>query len=62
MDFEQVYPGAKVLLMEENYRSSEEIVDADNASVARSRYRRHNPLRQNQGKQCPIEIRRITRR
>ena len=62
MDFEQVYPGAQVLLMEENYRSSEEIVAAANAFVARSRYRRPKSLRATQGAQCPIEIRRITRR
>ena len=62
MDFEQVYPGAQVLLMEENYRSSEEIVAAANAFVARSRYRRPKTLRATQGAQCPIEIRRITRR
>ena len=62
MDFEQVYPGAQVLLMEENYRSSEEIVAAANAFVARSRYRRPKTLRATQGAQCPLEIRRITRR
>ena len=62
MDFEQVYPGAQVLLMEENYRSSEGIVAAANAFVARSRYRRPKTLRATQGAQCPIEIRRITRR
>ena len=62
MDFEQVYPGAQVLLMEENCRSSEEIVAAANAFVARSRYRRPKTLRATQGAQCPIEIRRITRR
>ncbi len=62
MDFEQVYPGAQVLLMEENYRSSDEIVAAANAFVARSRYRRPKTLRATQGAQCPIEIRHITRR
>ena len=62
MDFEQVYPGAQVLLMEENYRSSEEIVAAANAFVARSRYRRPKTLRATQGAQCPLEIRHITRR
>ena len=62
MDFEQVYPGAQVLLMEENYRSSEEIVSAANAFVSRSRYRRPKTLRATQGTQCPIEIRHITRR
>ncbi len=62
MDFEQVYPGAQVLLMEENYRSSEEIVAVANAFVARSRYRRPKTLRATQGAQCPIEIRHITRR
>ena len=62
MEFEQVYPGARVLLMEENYRSGAEIVAAANAFVARNRYRRPKTLRATQGAQGPIEIRPITRR
>ena len=62
MEFEQVYPGARVLLMEENYRSGEEIVAAANAFVSRNRYRRPKTLRPTQGSQGPIEIRPITRR
>lgn len=54
MDFEQVYPGAQVLLMEENYRSSEEIVAAANAFVARSRYRRPKPCGRPRGRSAPL--------
>ena len=40
MDFEKTYPGAQILLMEENYRSREPILEAANRFVARNRYRR----------------------
>ena len=40
MDFEKTYPGAQILLMEQNYRSTEPILEAANRFVARNRYRR----------------------
>lgn len=62
MEFEQVWPGARVLLMEENYRSSREIVAAANHFVARSRYRRPKVLRAAHGAEGPVEVVRLPRR
>ena len=62
MEFEKVWPGAKVLLMEHNYRSGTEIVDAANRFVARNRYRRPKVMRATCGDQGPLEIVKIARR
>lgn len=45
LDFEQDYPGARILLMEHNYRSSQSIVSAANLFVARNRFRREKTIR-----------------
>ena len=39
LDFKKDYPKAKILLMEENYRSTKQIVAAANAFVSRNRFR-----------------------
>ncbi len=39
LNFEKDYPGAKILLMEQNYRSTREIVAAANIFVAKNRFR-----------------------
>ena len=57
-----MWPGAKVLLMEHNYRSGTEIVDAANRFVARNRYRRPKVMRATCGDQGPLEIVKIARR
>ena len=62
MEFEKTWPGAQVLLMEQNYRSSREIVDAANHFVARSRYRRPKVLRADHGPEGPLEVVKIARR
>ena len=49
MEFETTYPNARVLLMEENYRSTEEIVQAANLFVARNRFRREKTIRATRG-------------
>ncbi|MBQ9346103.1 MAG: ATP-dependent helicase, partial [Oscillibacter sp.] len=49
MRFEQDHPGARVLLMERNYRSTEEIVAAANAFVSANRFRREKTIRATQG-------------
>ena len=43
--FEQDYPGAKVLLMEKNYRSVPAIVEAANGFIARNQFRHPKTLR-----------------
>lgn len=40
LDFEKTYPGAKVLLMEQNYRSTAEIVAAADRFIQKSEHRR----------------------
>lgn len=62
MEFEKVWPGARVLLMEQNYRSGSEIVDAANHFVARNRYRRPKVLQATCGACGPVEVVRIRRR
>lgn len=44
MAFEQTYPNAKVLLMEQNYRSTQEIVDVANAFVKRNKFRHEKTI------------------
>lgn len=44
MNFEQDYPNAKVLLIEQNYRSTNEIVAAANAFVSRNKFRHEKEI------------------
>ena len=62
MDFEKTYPGARVLLMEENYRSREPILAAANRFVARNRYRRPKTIAPTQGTGEPIRVVEVRRR
>jgi DNA helicase-2/ATP-dependent DNA helicase PcrA len=45
LDFERDFPGARVLRLEENYRSSQAILDAASALVAHNRKRKGKTLR-----------------
>jgi DNA helicase-2/ATP-dependent DNA helicase PcrA len=45
LDFERDFPGARVLRLEENYRSSQAILDAASALVAHNRQRKGKTLR-----------------
>ena len=62
MDFEKTYPGAQILLMEENYRSKEPILAAANRFVARNRYRRPKTIAPTQGPGEPLQIVEVPRR
>ena len=62
MDFEKTYPGARVLLMEENYRSREPILAAAHRFVARNRYRRPKTIAPTQGAGEPIRVVEVRRR
>ncbi|MBI4235646.1 UvrD-helicase domain-containing protein [Candidatus Peregrinibacteria bacterium] len=44
LDFEKDYPGAKVVLLEQNYRSTQVILDAANMVIARNMQRREKKL------------------
>jgi DNA helicase-2/ATP-dependent DNA helicase PcrA len=45
LDFERDFPGARILRLEENYRSSQAILDAASALVAHNRQRKGKTLR-----------------
>jgi len=45
MEFEQNHPGAKILLMEENFRSNARIVDAAGKFIAKNRFRHPKTMR-----------------
>lgn len=62
MDFEKTYPGAQILLMEQNYRSTEPILEAANRFVARNRYRRPKTIAPTQGPGAPLQIVTVPRR
>ncbi|KND48550.1 MAG: DNA helicase II / ATP-dependent DNA helicase PcrA [Parcubacteria bacterium C7867-005] len=44
LDFENDYPGAKIILLEENYRSTKTILDAANAVIEKNTVRRKKTL------------------
>nr|MCR5475356.1 UvrD-helicase domain-containing protein [Lachnospiraceae bacterium] len=44
LDFEKVYPDAKVVKLEQNYRSTQTILDAANAVIANNPYRKSKSL------------------
>jgi superfamily I DNA/RNA helicase len=45
LDFERHYPGAQVAILEENYRSTQRVLDAANAVIANNTGRREKRLR-----------------
>ena len=53
-EFEQDYPDAKVILLEQNYRSTQNILAAANAVVSQNRGRKHKNLWSDQGAGPPI--------
>ena len=54
--FEKTYPGAKVLLMEDNYRSTREILYAAGGFIARSRSRYPKTIRPARGSGLPVQL------
>jgi DNA helicase-2/ATP-dependent DNA helicase PcrA len=49
LDFERHYPGARVVVMEENYRSTQRILDAANGLIAHNASRKEKRLRTSNG-------------
>lgn len=56
MDFEEQYLNAKVLLMEENYRSTPEILQPANAFISRNRFRHKKTIRPTRSSGLPVRI------
>ena len=56
MNFERDYPGARVLLMERNYRSTDEIIGAAKAFIAGNRFRRRKDIAGVRGNGSPVQI------
>ena len=56
MSFESDHPGARVLLMEENYRSTPEIVDLANRFVAKNENRREKTIKATRSHGVPVSI------
>ena len=44
LDFEKAFPGAKVIKLEQNYRSTQNILDAANAVIRNNRGRKDKTL------------------
>ena len=53
-EFEEDYPTARTILLEQNYRSTQNILDAANAVIARNSGRREKRLFTNSGAGAPI--------
>jgi DNA helicase-2/ATP-dependent DNA helicase PcrA len=58
LDFERDFPGARVLRLEENYRSTQAILDAASAVVANNRQRKGKTLRATRGGGAPVHVHR----
>ena len=56
LDFERDFPGARVFRLEENYRSSQRILDAAGALVARNVRRKGKTLRAVKGTGEPVRV------
>ncbi len=56
LDFEHDFPGARVFRLEENYRSSQRILDVAGALVSRNRRRKGKTLRAVKGTGDPVRL------
>jgi superfamily I DNA/RNA helicase len=56
LDFEGHYPGARVVIMEENYRSTQRILDAANGVIANNTARKAKRLRTGNGPGPKIDL------
>ena len=56
MNFERDYPGARVLFMERNYRSTNEIIGVANAFISGNRFRRRKTILPVRGSGLPVEM------
>lgn len=56
LDFEAAFPGAKVIKLEQNYRSTSHILDAANAVIQNNRGRKDKTLWTANGEGTPVEL------
>ena len=56
MHFEQDHPGARILLIEQNYRSTPEIIGAANRFVAGNRFRREKKIVPTRESGAPVRV------
>ena len=56
LDFERQFPGCKVVIMEENYRSTQRILDAANGVIANNTTRKEKRLRTGNGPGPKIDL------
>ena len=56
MHFEEEHPGARILLIEKNYRSTPEIIEAANRFVAGNRFRREKTIVPTRPSGMPVRI------
>jgi DNA helicase II / ATP-dependent DNA helicase PcrA len=59
LDFERHYPDAKVVKLEQNYRSTQTILDAANAVIAQNREQKLKELWTDKGAGAPIKVREL---
>lgn len=59
LDFEYHYPEAKVVKLEQNYRSTQNILDAANAVISHNGQRKDKALWTDQGKGSPVHFRQL---
>ncbi len=59
LSFEETFPDAHVVKLEQNYRSTQTILSAANAVIARNREQKHKSLWTNLGQGDPIRIREL---
>ena len=59
LSFEQDYPDAKVVKLEQNYRSTQTVLDAANAVIAHNRDQKMKELWTDHGKGDPITVREL---
>ncbi len=57
LDFEKIYPDAYVVKLEQNYRSTQTILDAANAVIRNNRGRKEKSLWTDKGEGCKIHFR-----
>src|SRR4051794_30425788 len=59
LDFEETFPDAKTVKLEQNYRSTQTILDAANAVIAHNRGQKPKPLWTDLGEGDPIKVREL---